>query len=152
MPSLLFVCLGNICRSPALKGVMEHLLEEKGIEGYVESCGLHTTFLGNPPDRRMQEVAQKHGITLENRAKIFEASYFDQFDAIFCVTHDVLKAVQAMAHTKEHQQKIYLATHFSEKFKGEEIPDPYFGGEKGFENLWEMVEESCQGILKSLSS
>lgn len=131
---------------------MEHLFEEKGIQGYIESCGLHATFLGNPPDRRMQEGATKRGITLENRAKVFEATYFDQFDAIFCVTNDVLNAVKAMAHTQEHQQKIYLATAFSEKFKGEEIPDPYFGGDKGFEYAWEMIEESCQGILKALNS
>ncbi|MCP5505857.1 MAG: low molecular weight phosphotyrosine protein phosphatase [Chlamydiales bacterium] len=150
--SVLFVCVGNICRSPALKGMMEHLLKERGIHADIESCGLHATFLGNPPDRRMVEGASKRGITLENRAKMFEASYFDRFDAIFCVTHDVQKAIQAMAHTPAHQKKIYLATAFSEKFKGEEIPDPYFGGEKGFDHAWEMIEESCQGILKALDS
>lgn len=130
---------------------MEHLFQTKGIEAYVESCGLHATFLGSPPDRRMQEGAAKRGIVLENRAKIFEATYFDQFDAIFCVTEDVLKGVKAMAHTQKNQQKIYLATAFSEKFKGEEIPDPYFGGEKGFDHAWEMIEDSCQGILESLN-
>lgn len=150
MINLLFVCIGNICRSPALKGMMEHLLNEKGIKGYVESCGLYATFLGKSPDRRMQEGGVKRGIILENRAKIFESSYFDQFDAIFCVTNDVLKTVQAMAHTQDHQKKIHLATAFSEKFQGEEIPDPYFRGEKGFEHVWEMIEDSCQGILKSL--
>lgn len=100
----------------------------------------------------MQEGATKRGITLENRAKVFEATYFDQFDAIFCVTNDVLNAVKAMAHIQEHQQKIYLATTFSDKFKREEIPVPYFGGDKGFEHAWEMIEESCQGILKGLNS
>lgn len=152
MVSLLFVCVGNICRSPALKGMMEHLLKEKGIRADVESCGLHATFLGSPPDRRMVEGANKRGITLNNRAKMFKTYYFDRFDAIFCVTHDVLKAIQSMAHTSAHQKKIYLATAFSEKFKGEEMPDPYFGREKGFDLAWEMIEESCQGILKALNS
>lgn len=147
IPSLLFVCSGNICRSPALKGMMEHLLKEKGIHAYIESCGLHATFLGNPPDRRMQVAGESYGITLHDRAKLFEASFFDQFDAIFCVTEDVRAAVKAMAHTKEHQSKIFIASHFSEKYKDEEIPDPYFGGQKSFKHVWERVEDACKGIL-----
>jgi protein-tyrosine phosphatase len=126
---------------------MEHILQEKGVTAYVESCGLHSTFLGNPPDRRMQDVAEAHGITLDNRAKIFEESFFDQFDAIFCVTEDILSAVKAMAHSKKHLDKVFLATHFSTKYKDEEIPDPYFGGEKGFELLWDRVEDSCKSIF-----
>ncbi|MCP5504511.1 MAG: low molecular weight phosphotyrosine protein phosphatase [Chlamydiales bacterium] len=147
IPSLLFVCSGNICRSPALKGMMEHLLKEKGIHAYIESCGLHATFLGNPPDRKMQVAGESYGITLHDRAKLFEASFFDQFDAIFCVTVDVRAAVKAMAHTKEHQSKIFIASHFSEKYKDEEIPDPYFGGQKSFKHVWERVEDACKGIL-----
>lgn len=148
IPSLLFVCLGNICRSPALKGMMEHLLQKKGIPAYVESCGLHSTFLGNPPDRRMQAAGRSHGVILHDHAKIFEASFFDQFDAIFCVTKDVYAAVRAMAHTQKDQSKIFIASHFSKQYKGEEIPDPYFGGEKGFEQVWDRVEDACKGIMK----
>ena len=148
IPSILFVCSGNICRSPALKGMMEHLLKEKGVQAYIESCGLHATFLGNPPDRRMQDAGKSYGITLQDRAKLFEVSFFDQFDAVFCVTEDVCAAVKAMAHTKEHQSKIFIASHFSEKHKDEEIPDPYFGGEKSFEQVWDRVADACQGIMK----
>lgn len=100
----------------------------------------------------MQEVANSHGITLDNQAKIFEESYFDQFDMIFCVTKDILSAVKAMAHTKEHRKKVFMATHFSSKYKDEEIPDPYFGNKKGLELLWKMIEDSCEGILKKISS
>ncbi|NGX51422.1 MAG: putative low molecular weight protein-tyrosine-phosphatase AmsI, partial [Chlamydiae bacterium] len=84
--SLLIVCAGNICRSPAMKGILEHLLSERKIPAHVESCGLHAAFLGSSPDQRMQKVANTRGLTLENQAKVFEESYFDQFDAIFCVT------------------------------------------------------------------
>ena len=147
MNSILFVCVGNICRSPALKGVLEHLLKKKDIAAYVESCGLQATFLGNSPDRRMQDVAEKHGVALENKAKIFEMSYFDQFDAIFCVTEEVLNAVQHMAHTSVHRQKVYLATHFSKLYKDEPIPDPYYNGDEGFKYVWSIIEDSCQGIL-----
>lgn len=130
-----------------MQGILDHLLKQKKIPAYVESCGLHTTFLGYPPDKRMQEVAKSHGITLENKAKIFEESFFDQFDAIFCVAQGILETVQTMAHTKENLDKIYLATHFSKSHKGEDIPDPYFGGKHGFEMIWGMMEESCKGIV-----
>lgn len=128
--------------------MLEHLLKERGIEAYVESCGLHGTFLGNAPDRRMQEVAKDHGVSLNNQAKIFESSYFDQFDVIFCVTEDVQSAVISMAHTPEHCQKVLLATHYSEKYRNEPIPDPYFNAKKGFENVWTIVEEACKKIVE----
>ncbi|MCB1109888.1 MAG: low molecular weight phosphotyrosine protein phosphatase [Chlamydiia bacterium] len=144
MHRFLFVCVGNICRSPALQGYLEHLLKERGIQAYVDSCGLHGTFQGNSPDRRMQEVANNHGISLNHQAKIFEGSYFDQFDAIFCVTKEVLAAVQAMAHTKEHREKVMLATCF---LKNEPIPDPYFNAKEGFEQVWTIVEKACQAIV-----
>jgi len=147
MNSFLFVCVGNICRSPALEGMLEHLLKEKGIAAYVESCGLHATFLGNPPDRRMQEVAQKHGVTLQNQAKIFENAFFDQFDAIFCVTADVLSAIRSMAHSPEHHKKILMATHYSKLHCDDPIPDPYFNADDGFENVWTIVEDACKGII-----
>ena len=147
MNSFLFVCVGNICRSPALEGMLEHLLREKGRAAYVESCGLHATFLGNPPDRRMQEVAQKHGVTLKNQAKIFESAFFDQFDAIFCVTADVLSAIRSMAHSPEHHKKILMATHYSKLHCDDPIPDPYFNAD-GFENVWTIVEDACRGIIE----
>lgn len=147
MNSFLFVCVGNICRSPALEGMLEHLLREKGITAYVESCGLHATFLGNPPDRRMQDVAQKHGVTLQNQAKIFESAFFDQFDAIFCVTADVLSAIRSMAHSPEHHKKILMATHYSKLHCDDPIPDPYFNAADGFENVWTIVDDACRGII-----
>ena len=148
--SILFVCFANFCRSPALQGVLDHLAKQKGIPLYVESCGLHTGFLGRAPDERMQEAAKKRGITLNNRAKIFEASFFDQFNLIFCVNKEVLSAVKAMAHTQEEQARIALATHYSKKFKDLPIPDPYRRGPKGFKEAWEMIEDACEGILAHL--
>ncbi|WP_316357797.1 low molecular weight protein-tyrosine-phosphatase [Candidatus Neptunichlamydia sp. REUL1] len=147
MNSFLFVCVGNICRSPALKGMLEHLLKERGITAYVKSCGLHATFLGNPPDRRMQEVAHKHGVILQNQAKIFESAYFDQFDAIFCVTAEVLSSIRSMAHSSEHHRKVLMATHYSKLHPDDPIPDPYFNASDGFETVWSIVEDACKGIL-----
>ena len=114
---------------------------------YVESCGLHGTFLGNSPDGRMQEVAQKHGVTLQNQAKIFENTFFDQFDVIFCVTPDVLSAIRSLAHSPEHHKKVLMATHYCKLYPDDPIPDPYFNASDGFEKAWTIVEDACKGIL-----
>ena len=95
----------------------------------------------------MQKVANTRGLTLENQAKVFEESYFDQFDAIFCVTREILEAVQSMAHGQKNLDKLCLATHFSKKHQNQDIPDPYFSGPHGFEMIWEIMEDSCQGII-----
>ena len=148
MNRFLFVCSGNICRSPALQGVLEHLLAEKGTDAYVDSCGTHGTFLGNSPDRRMQEVANANGVTLKTRAKVFERANFDQFDYIFCVNEETMQAVQAMATSEQEENKVMLATQFSKNYHNLPIPDPYFGGEEGFNEVWNFVEDACRGILK----
>jgi len=145
--SFLFVCLGNICRSPAMKGILEHRLEERKIPAYVESCGLHGLFLGSPPDQRMQKEAKNHGITLSNHSKLFEISFFDQFDLIFCATQAVLSALKAMASTAEHQKKLFLMSHFSKAHHGDDIFDPYHYGDDGFEKVWEVMDECCMGII-----
>lgn len=131
---------------------MEHLLTQKGLANdvYVESCALHPSFLGSPPDRRIQEVAFENGVTLNDHAKLFEAAHFDQFDAIFGVTEDVVEAIRAMAETKEHLSKIYLVTHFSKKHPEQDIADPYYSGARGFEVVWEQVVDACEGIYENL--
>ncbi|MEM8727922.1 MAG: low molecular weight protein-tyrosine-phosphatase [Chlamydiota bacterium] len=148
IPSILFVCSGNICRSPALKEMMKHLLREKGIDAYVESCGLHTLFPGRSPDKRMQTVGKSYGIALHDRSKPFEADFFNRFDVIFCVTGDIRIAVKAMARTEKDRNKVFIASHFSKKHKDEEIPDPYVGGEKSFEAVWNRVADACRGIIR----
>lgn len=131
---------------------MEYLLTQKGLdkEVYVESCALHPSFLGSPPDRRMQEVAFEHGVALNDHAKLFEVTHFDQFDAIFGVTEDVVEAIRAMAETKGHLSKVYLATHFSKKHLDQDIADPYCSGSRGFEVVWEQVVDACEGIYEKL--
>lgn len=123
------------------------MLTQRGIHAHIDSAGIYTTFLGHPPDRRMAAVATSHGITLDHVAKTFENSFFTEFDLILCVTNSVLEAVRAMAHTKEHQSKLFLATHFSKEFKDVEIPDPYFRGKQGFERIWEIMLDACEGII-----
>lgn len=148
--SILFVCAGNICRSPALQAILQQQLHARGITAYVESCGLHSSFIGSDPDTRMQAVAKQHGIILENHAKLFEDSFFEQFDWIFCATQDILESVKHMAHQKEFLSKIHLATHFAPAYYEEDIPDPYFREVNGFEDVWEMMVTCSQGIIDAL--
>ena len=131
-------------------GYMNHLALQKGISDqvYIDSCGLHSSFLVSPPDARMQRVAKEKGIIFNHQAKMFEPAFFDSFQAIFGVTEEIVSHLRSLAHTPEEQAKIHLATAFSQNYKGMDIPDPYYLGAKGFEKIWEIIEDACLGIFK----
>jgi len=130
-------------------GYMNHLAYQKGMNNqlYVDSCGLYANFLGASPDQRMQAVAKQKGILFDHQAKIFEPAFFETFQAIFGVTEEVISHLHSFAHTKEEKAKVYLATAFSQNYKGKDIPDPYYLGTQGFEKIWDMIEDSCEGIF-----
>lgn len=129
-------------------GYMNHLINERrlGEKVYVDSCGLTASFLGSAPDQRMKQVGKQKGILFDHQAKVFESTFFETFDAIFGVTKDINTHLQSLAYTNEARAKIHLATDFSQKYKGDDIPDPYYLGDQGFEKIWEMIEDSCLGI------
>jgi len=149
MISILMVCSGNICRSPALAAVLQKLVHEKGLADriFIDSCAVTPSFLGAPADPRMVAAAHKRGVHIDHKAKIFEEAYFKIFDSIYAVDHEVLKTLLALASTDEERAKIHLATEFSAHYKDKEMPDPYFDGEAGFEQIMEMSEEIAQGII-----
>lgn len=152
MSSILFVCLGNICRSPAAEGVLRHLIEQdprlKDI--VIESCGIGDWHVGQLPDERMRNSAKGRGIILSSRAQQFKSEFLDRFDYILAADNEVLRDLYRFARNPEHKAKIHLITEFSASYKGEEIPDPYFGGEGGFELVLDMIEDSCEGLIKQL--
>lgn len=154
MISILMVCSGNICRSPALAAVLQKLVHEKGLTDriFIDSCAVTPSFLGAPADPRMVAAAHKRGVHIDHKAKIFEEAYFKIFDSIYAVDHEVLKTLLALARTDEERGKIHLATEFSAHYKDKEMPDPYFDGEAGFEQIMEMSEEIAQGIISKLIS
>lgn len=149
MPSIMFVCLGNICRSPAAEGVMRHMASKDPLGELltIESCGLGDWHIGHSPDERMRIASQNRGIALTSRAKKFHPSFLDRFDLILAADHQILEELYRHARTPEHRDKIHLITHYSTYYQGEEIPDPYYQGEAGFERVLDMIEDSCQGIL-----
>lgn len=152
MPSVMFVCLGNICRSPAAEGILRHMIaSDPGFQGMnIKSCGMGDWHIGQLPDTRMRETAKQRGIILTSRAQRFAPVFLDEFDFILAADHEVLKDLHRYARTPEHKNKIHLITVFSSAYKDEEIPDPYYQGEAAFEHILDMLEDSCKGLLDHL--
>jgi protein-tyrosine phosphatase len=152
MVSILFVCLGNICRSPAAEGVLRHisLKDEQSLELHIESCGLGDWHAGRLPDERMREAAKKRGVILSSRAQMIRSEFFDRFDLILAADNKVLNELYRYALTPDHKAKLHYITHFSGSYKDQEIPDPYYEGEAGFEHVLDMIEDSCEGLLQHL--
>ena len=152
MTAVLFVCLGNICRSPAAEAVFLHLAgQHPEINVTVESCGIGDWHTGEPADKRMRAAALQRGVTIGGKAQPFHHAFFDQFDYILAADQEVLKDLHRMTDALPQKAKIQLFTAFSSRYHNEEVPDPYYGGSAGFELVMDMLEDSCQGLLDRLN-
>jgi len=151
MPRLLFVCLGNICRSPAGENVMNHLLESEGLapQFEVDSAGTAGYHIGNPPDPRMTQAAGARGIAMRGRARQVKPADFEEFDWIFAMdrsNYEDLVAVQGRAANPT--ARLVLFCEFCEKHDEREVPDPYYGGTEGFEKVLDLLEDGCSSFLR----
>lgn len=153
MISVLFVCLGNICRSPAAEGVLRHLVTKAGKKDqfHIQSCGIGDWHIGHLPDERMRHSAESRGLVLSSRAQQFKLKFFDSFDYIFASDHEVLNALYQHAKTPAQKAKVHLMTVYSHSYRDQEIPDPYYLGEGDFEVVLDMLEDSCEGFLEHLN-
>lgn len=140
---LLFVCMGNICRSPCAEAIFQHLSDEH----YAESAGTGGWFVGQPPDQRMAAAAACRGYHLSGHARQFDLSDFDRFDLILAIDRPVLRALRTLARTEEEEKKIQLLCDYSHLYKGRDVPDPYYGGEAGFQEVVDILEETCHALL-----
>lgn len=139
------VCLGNICRSPLAQGILESKVDPNKIK--VDSAGTAAYHIGNSPDPRSISIAKKHGIDLTSQcARQFNSRDFTNFSNIFVMDHANYKAVIAQAQTKEEIEKVCLILE-----NNKEVPDPYYGGEEGFQNCYELLDEACDRIKESFS-
>jgi len=149
---VLFVCLGNICRSPAAEGVFLHLLGREGLEQHfqVDSAGTGGWHVGSPADRRMRAAAARRGIALVSRARQIESDDLHHFDHVLTMDEDNLAAVGRLARQAEGKARITPLSRHCSQLSADEVPDPYYGGSDGFERVLDLLEDACAGLLASL--
>lgn len=152
---LLFVCLGNICRSPAAEGVFLHQLQQQGLSDrfVVDSAGTGGWHVGKPADRRMRAAAERRGMHLPSRARQITLADLSGFDRILTMDDANLRAVQALAREVPQRQNLAVVepiTTHCRRFSAVEVPDPYYGGEEGFEQVLDLLEDACAGLLQTL--
>jgi low molecular weight protein-tyrosine phosphatase len=150
-----FVCLGNICRSPLAHGVLENLIAREGLqhEIRVSSAGTGGWHVGSPPDDRMQQTANKYGIQLNSRGQQFKRSDFQDLDLILAMDHSNLIALQQLSPDLEQSKKLRMFRSFDPEADGDlDVPDPYYGGGRGFKIVYQMVERTCPKVLEFLKN
>jgi protein-tyrosine phosphatase len=152
---LLFVCLGNICRSPTAEGVMRALVSREGLEGSieVESAGTGGWHVGSPPDARAAEAARARGVALGGTARQVRAQDFDDFNLLLAMDSENLRALRRLAPGEQERAKVRLLREFdpaSAPAADLDVPDPYYGGVDGFGEVFELVQAACAGLLEQL--
>jgi len=151
--SVCFVCLGNIVRSPLAEHLFMHKAREKGLAGLVQadSAGTSAWHVGEAPDARMRQVAARHGIVYDGRAHQFKPSDFDRYDLVVAMDTENRNHLLKIARSQEDQQKIHTLREFDPAGGPKApVPDPYYGGIDGFEEVYQVIERSVKGLLDSL--
>ncbi|MDZ7780971.1 MAG: low molecular weight protein-tyrosine-phosphatase [Gemmatimonadota bacterium] len=147
--SVLFVCLGNICRSPLAEGVFRALVDERGLNDQfeIDSAGTGGWHVGEQADSRATMVAKRYGVALESRARQVTEEDLSRFDYVIAMDRDNLDVLEGMLGSSEADTELHLLREFDPRGDGDEVPDPYYGGASGFENVYEMIERSCTALL-----
>ena len=143
------VCLGNICRSPLAEGILKSKVDSSKV--FVDSAGTGSWHIGSKPDQRSIAIAKRNNLDItDQRGRQFSKKDFEDFDYIFTMDNSNFKDVIEMAETDEDRQKVHLI--LEEVFPSEnvDVPDPYHGGEQGFENVYMMLNEACESIAEKL--
>jgi len=147
---ILFVCLGNICRSPAAQGVMERLIEENGLQALfsIDSAGIGSWHAGQLPDRRMRQHAQRRGLSLTHPARQVRAIDFERFDYIIGMDDENIHDLRRLAPSQEAARRILCLADFLRHHPGQTtVPDPYYGGPQDFELALDLIEDACATLL-----
>lgn len=150
--SVLFVCMGNICRSPTAEGVFRKVVEDAGLSDliYVESAGTHAYHVGAPPDPRAQEAARRRGFVLSDiRARRVSDEDFELFDHILVMDKENLEELMVRV-PEPHRGKVRLFLEFAGGMSASEVPDPYYGGTSGFELVLDLIEQAAVRLLERI--
>lgn len=148
------VCLGNICRSPLAEGILRKKLDEAGITHVeVDSAGTSGHHSGQNPDRRSIANARKNGVDISTLvSRKFTAKDFDRFDKIYVMDQENYHNVIALSHKEEHRSKVDLFLNISHPGKNKAVPDPWYGGEEGFQMVFDLVEDACTKLIMNIKS
>lgn len=155
MKKLLFVCLGNICRSPSAENIMNYLIEKEGLQDQIicDSAGTANYHIGAKPDSRMNLAAQKKlGINLKGKARQLEAFDLEYFDLILAMDKSNYANILALDPQKKYHHKVKLMCDFSHNYPDKEVPDPYYGGQSGFEYVIDLLTDGCSQLLKEITT
>ncbi len=151
MKKVMFVCMGNICRSPLGQAVFEHIVQQENAEDQysADSTGTIAYHVGEPSDPRMRAVAARHRVPINHRAQHLKPKHLDEFDLILCMDSDNLHDAMRLAKTEEQRSKVRLLRDYDPEGRGD-VPDPYYGGEAGFERVFDMVWRSGKALFEEL--
>jgi len=145
------VCLGNICRSPMAEGILRRKLQDRGLTVTVDSAGTGGWHAGEAPDKRAIHTAKKFGVDISNLvARKFSKKDFDHFDFIYVMDHENLRDVLAHARSEQDVSKVKLLLNMSAEDSNQAVPDPWYGGDDGFVEVYKMLDQACDAIVRSL--
>lgn len=149
---LCFVCLGNICRSPTAEGLFIHKVRQEGFESYfyIDSAGTAAYHVGEEANSKSQETANKHGVHLPSRARKFEYADFEEFDLILAMDKENFSNIHDLDRRDRFSYKIKLMRDFDPTPENGSVPDPYYGGLQGFEDVFQILDRSCDALLDEL--
>ena len=151
--SVLFVCMGNICRSPAAQAVMQRLVDERGLTDrfYIDSAGIGAWHIGDLPDKRMRVHARPRGYELTHRARQVQSGDFEDFDLIVGMDAGNVDDLRYKAATIEQQDKVVMMGEYIRQYPNYDyVPDPYYEGSEGFELVLDLLEDSCDNLLNRI--
>jgi len=150
---VLFVCMGNICRSPSAEGYFQHIVKEAGLGDKIitDSAGTHAYHIGSPPDTRAQAAANKRGIDLSAlRGRKVERDDFKTFDYVLAMDNSNFSDLEDVVGASA--DNLFMFLKFAEHFSENEVPDPYYGGDQGFEHVLDLIEDASKGLLEDIKS
>ncbi len=151
--NILMVCLGNICRSPIADGLLRKKVQENGLEIYIDSAGTAAYHVGKAPDKRMQETAAKFDTPIENlRARQFNVDDFDKFDLIYVMDKSNYDNVLSLSRNMADKSKVKFILNETNPGMNLEVPDPYYGGEQGFIDVYNMLDKATDKIIENLKN
>ena len=148
--NVLFICLGNICRSPAAQAVMQAMVDERGLTDrfYIDSAGIGGWHIGDLPDKRMRVHARPRGYELTHRARKVQSSDFEEFDLIVCMDASNVDDLCNLAMTLEQQDKVVMMGDYIRQYPNyDHVPDPYYEGSEGFELVLDLLQDACDNLL-----